>query len=82
MYFDDSYDLKVLHIRRYRNVVNARVYSRRRESWRMINSLNVTNFASTYYSWSPGIYSGKNIYFMVSNYWFPPALFLFPRFWK
>ncbi|MFS7945789.1 hypothetical protein Hanom_Chr06g00528291 [Helianthus anomalus] len=37
----------------------------------MINSLNVTNFASTYYSWSPGIYSGKNIYFVVSNYWFP-----------
>ncbi|MFS7945790.1 hypothetical protein Hanom_Chr06g00528301 [Helianthus anomalus] len=25
MYFDDSNDLKVLHIRRYRNVVNARV---------------------------------------------------------
>ncbi|KAM0022003.1 putative F-box associated interaction domain-containing protein [Helianthus debilis subsp. tardiflorus] len=73
MYFDDSIDLKVLHIGRYRNVVNARVYSRRRESWRMINSLNVTNFASTYYSWSPGIYSGKNIYFMVSNYWFPPG---------
>ncbi|MFS7927591.1 hypothetical protein Hanom_Chr04g00310951 [Helianthus anomalus] len=73
MYFDDSNDLKALHIKRYRNVVNARVYSRRRESWRMINSLNVTNFASTYYSWSPGIYSGKNIYFMVSNYWFPPG---------
>ncbi|KAM0007479.1 hypothetical protein Hdeb2414_s0001g00005721 [Helianthus debilis subsp. tardiflorus] len=39
----------------------------------MINSLNVTNFASTYYSWSTGIYSGKSIYFMVSNYWFPPG---------
>ncbi|MFS8026181.1 hypothetical protein Hanom_Chr16g01483861 [Helianthus anomalus] len=31
MYFDDSNDLKVLHINRYRNVLNARVYSRRRE---------------------------------------------------
>ncbi|KAJ0796972.1 putative F-box associated interaction domain-containing protein [Helianthus annuus] len=72
-YFDESNDLKILHIKRYCNVVNARVYSRRRESWRMINSLNVTNFASTYYSWSPEIYSGKNIYFMVSNYWFPPG---------
>ncbi|MFS7947562.1 putative F-box associated interaction domain-containing protein [Helianthus anomalus] len=71
IYFDDSNDLKVLHIKYYRNVVNARVYSQRRESWRMINSLNVTNFASTYYSWSPGIYSWKSIYFMVSNYWFP-----------
>ncbi|MFS7927596.1 putative F-box associated interaction domain-containing protein [Helianthus anomalus] len=73
MYFDDSNDLKVFHIKRYRNVVNARVYSRRRESWRMINLLNVTNFASTYYSWSPGIYSDKSIYLMVSNYWFPPG---------
>ncbi|KAJ0717276.1 putative F-box associated interaction domain-containing protein [Helianthus annuus] len=73
MYFDDSNDLKVLHINRYRNVLNARVYSRRRESWRKINSLNVTNYASTYYSWSPGIYSGRSIYFMVSNYWFPPG---------
>ncbi|MFS7947565.1 hypothetical protein Hanom_Chr06g00549741 [Helianthus anomalus] len=53
MYFDDSNDLKVLHIKRYRNVVNACVYSRRHESWRIINSLNVTNFASTYYSLSP-----------------------------
>ncbi|KAJ0484440.1 putative F-box associated interaction domain-containing protein [Helianthus annuus] len=73
MYFDDSNDLKVLHIKRYRNVVNARVYSRRRESWRMINSLNITNFASLHYSWSHGIYSGKTIYFMVSNNWFPPG---------
>ncbi|KAM0045768.1 hypothetical protein Hdeb2414_s0009g00307861 [Helianthus debilis subsp. tardiflorus] len=53
MYFDDSNDLKVLHIKRYRNVLATRVYSRRRESWRKINSFNISNYASTYYSWSP-----------------------------
>ncbi|KAF5774614.1 putative F-box associated interaction domain-containing protein [Helianthus annuus] len=73
MYFDESNDLKVLHIRCYRNVVTARVYSRRRESWRTINFLSVNNYGSSNYSWSPGIYTGKTIYFMVSNYWYPPG---------
>ncbi|XP_021979425.1 putative F-box protein At5g50220 [Helianthus annuus] len=73
MYFDESNDLKVLHIRCYRNVVTARVYSRRRESWRTINFLSVNNYGSSNYSWSPGIYFGKTIYFMVSNYWYPPG---------
>ncbi|KAJ0432460.1 putative F-box-like domain superfamily protein [Helianthus annuus] len=37
IYFDQFNDLKVLNIRCYRNVATARVYSRRRESWRTIN---------------------------------------------
>ncbi|MFS7914914.1 hypothetical protein Hanom_Chr02g00159141 [Helianthus anomalus] len=40
MYFDDLNDLKVLHIRRYCNVVNARVYSCRRESWRILTVIH------------------------------------------
>ncbi|KAJ0458912.1 putative F-box associated interaction domain, F-box-like domain superfamily [Helianthus annuus] len=71
IYFDQSNDLKVLNIRCYRNVATARVYSRRRELWRTINFGSVNNYGSSNYSWSPGIYAGKTIYFMVSNYWYP-----------
>ncbi|KAF5805851.1 putative F-box associated interaction domain-containing protein [Helianthus annuus] len=73
MYFDQFDDLKVLHIKCYRNVATARVYSRRLDSWRKINFLNESKFASSSYSWSPATYSGKTIYFMVSNYWFLPG---------
>ncbi|KAF5780926.1 putative F-box associated interaction domain-containing protein [Helianthus annuus] len=73
MYFDEFNNLKVLHIKCYHNVATARVYSRRLDSWRKINFNNGSKFASSSYSWSPGTYSGKTIYFMVSNYWFPPG---------
>ncbi|XP_022041169.1 putative F-box protein At3g16210 [Helianthus annuus] len=73
MYFDEHNDLKVLHINCYWDVVTARVYSRHNDSWRKLNFLNGTKFGSNFYSWSPGIYSDKKIYFMVSNYWIPPG---------
>ncbi|KAJ0566031.1 putative F-box associated interaction domain, F-box-like domain superfamily [Helianthus annuus] len=69
--FDQFNDLKVLNIRCYRNVTTARVYSRRRESWRTINAGSVNNYGSSGYSWSTGVYADKTIYFMVSNYWYP-----------
>ncbi|XP_021991562.1 putative F-box/kelch-repeat protein At1g12870 [Helianthus annuus] len=73
MYLDEDNDLKVLHINCYWDVVTARVYSRRHDSWRKLNFLNGTQFASNFYSWSSGIYSGKTIYFIVSSYWIPPG---------
>ncbi|MFS7998756.1 putative F-box associated interaction domain-containing protein [Helianthus anomalus] len=73
MYFDEHNDLKVLHINCYWDVVTARVYSRHNDSWRKLNFLNGTQLGSNFYSWSPGIYSGKTIYFTVSNYWIPPG---------
>ncbi|KAJ0605674.1 putative F-box domain-containing protein [Helianthus annuus] len=73
MYLDEDNDLKVLHINCYWDVVTARVYSRRHDSWRKLNFLNGTQFASNFYSWSSGIYSGKTIYFIVSSYWIPPS---------
>ncbi|MFS8002199.1 putative F-box domain-containing protein [Helianthus anomalus] len=73
MYFDEDNDLKVLHINCYSDILTARVYSRRHDSWRKLNFLNGSQLASNFYSWSPGIYSGKTIYFMVSNYWIPPG---------
>ncbi|KAJ0590038.1 putative F-box associated interaction domain, F-box-like domain superfamily [Helianthus annuus] len=73
MYFDEHNDLKVLHINCYWDVVTARVYSRHNDSWRKLNFLNGTQLGSNFYSWSPGIYSDKKIYFMVSNYWIPPG---------
>ncbi|MFS8028511.1 putative F-box associated interaction domain, F-box-like domain superfamily [Helianthus anomalus] len=73
MYFDEDNDLKVLHINCYLDVVTARVYSRRHDSWRKLNFLKGTQLASNFYSWSSGIYSGKTIYFIVSNYWIPPG---------
>ncbi|KAJ0792337.1 putative F-box associated interaction domain-containing protein [Helianthus annuus] len=73
MYFDQFDDLKVLHIKCCRNVGTARVYSRRLDSWRKIDFLNDSKLASSSYSWSPATYCGKTIYFMVSNYWFPPG---------
>ncbi|MFS7968826.1 hypothetical protein Hanom_Chr09g00802101 [Helianthus anomalus] len=59
MFFDETNDLKVLHIKYSWNVVTARVYSRRRETWRKIDILRGTDFGTHVYSWSPGIYSGK-----------------------
>ncbi|KAM0018823.1 hypothetical protein Hdeb2414_s0026g00678511 [Helianthus debilis subsp. tardiflorus] len=47
IYFDQFNDLKVLNIRCYRNVTAARVYSRRRESWRTINFGIVNNYGSS-----------------------------------
>ncbi|KAJ0591394.1 hypothetical protein HanIR_Chr04g0207871 [Helianthus annuus] len=73
MYFDEDNNLKVLHINCYSDILTARVYSRRRDSWRKLNFLNGSQLASNFYSWSPRIYSGKTIYFMVSNYWIPPG---------
>ncbi|KAJ0668400.1 putative F-box domain-containing protein [Helianthus annuus] len=37
MYCDEDNDLKVLHINCYWDVVTARVYSRRNDSWRKLN---------------------------------------------
>ncbi|MFS7954256.1 putative F-box domain-containing protein [Helianthus anomalus] len=73
MYLGNDNDLKVLHINCYWDVVTARVYSPRHDSWRKLNFLNGTQFASNFYSWSSGVYSGKTIYFIVSNYWIPPG---------
>ncbi|XP_022030283.1 F-box/kelch-repeat protein At3g06240-like [Helianthus annuus] len=73
MYLYEDNDLKVLHINCYWDVVTARVYSPRHDSWRKLNFLNGTQFASNFYSWSSGVYSGKTIYFIVSNYWIPPG---------
>ncbi|KAJ0703648.1 hypothetical protein HanPI659440_Chr14g0553551 [Helianthus annuus] len=72
MYFDETNDLKVLHIKYFLNVVTTSVYSRRRETWREIDFLRGTNFGNHLYSWSPGIYSGKTIYVVCSKKWFPP----------
>ncbi|KAF5821069.1 hypothetical protein HanXRQr2_Chr01g0009471 [Helianthus annuus] len=72
MYFDETNDLKVLHIKCSWNVVTAHVYSRRRETWRKIDFLSGTNFGTHVYSWSPRIYSGKTIYFVFSQKWCPP----------
>ncbi|KAF5758266.1 hypothetical protein HanXRQr2_Chr16g0727311 [Helianthus annuus] len=71
IYFDQFNDLKVLNIRCYRNVTAARVYSRRRESWKTTNFDSVNNYGSSGYSWSTGVYADKTIYFLVSNYWYP-----------
>ncbi|KAJ0623266.1 putative F-box-like domain superfamily protein [Helianthus annuus] len=65
MYFDETNDLKVLHIKYFfLNVVTTHVYSRRRETWREIDFLRGANFGGRGYSWSSGIYSGKTIYFV------------------
>ncbi|KAJ0434781.1 putative F-box-like domain superfamily protein [Helianthus annuus] len=72
MYFDETNDLKVLHIKYYLlNVITARVYSRRRETWREIDFLRRGNFGGRGYSMSSGIYSGKSIYFVCSRIWYP-----------
>ncbi|XP_022033133.1 F-box/kelch-repeat protein At3g06240-like [Helianthus annuus] len=73
MYVDEHNDLKVLHINCYWGTVTARVYSRHSGSWRKLNFLKGSMLGSNFYSWSPGIYSGKTIYFTVSNYWIPPG---------
>ncbi|KAJ0560203.1 putative F-box-like domain superfamily protein [Helianthus annuus] len=73
MYFDETNDLKVLHIKYYllNNVVTTRVYSRRCETWREIDFLRGVNFGGQGYSMSSGIYSGKSIYFVCSRSWYP-----------
>ncbi|KAF5801977.1 hypothetical protein HanXRQr2_Chr06g0254351 [Helianthus annuus] len=73
MYFDETNDLKVLHIKYYllNNVVTARVYSRRCETWREIDFLRGVNFGGQGYSMSSEIYSGKSIYFVCSRSWYP-----------
>ncbi|MFS7939672.1 putative F-box-like domain superfamily protein [Helianthus anomalus] len=43
------------------------------DSWRKLSFLKGCLFGSSFYSWSLGIYSGKTIYFTVSNYWIPPG---------
>ncbi|MFS7922172.1 putative F-box associated interaction domain, F-box-like domain superfamily [Helianthus anomalus] len=73
MYVDEHNDLKVLHINCFSGAVTARVYSRHNDSWTNLSFLKGCLFGSSFYSWSHGIYSGKTIYFTVSNYWFPPG---------
>ncbi|MFS7931492.1 putative F-box associated interaction domain, F-box-like domain superfamily [Helianthus anomalus] len=73
MYVDEHNDLKVLHINCFAGAVTARVYSRHNDSWRKLSFLKGCMLGSNFYSWSHGIYSGKTIYFTVSNYWIPPG---------
>ncbi|KAJ0786045.1 hypothetical protein HanOQP8_Chr02g0050451 [Helianthus annuus] len=68
MYFDETNGLKVFNIKYYllNNVVTARVYSRRCETWMEIDFLRGVNFGGWGYSMSSGIYSGKSIYFVFA----------------
>ncbi|MFS7954049.1 putative F-box domain-containing protein [Helianthus anomalus] len=69
IYYDQSNDLKVLHIKRRYNNVFASVYSRRFGIWRDVEFMNATNFGSTSYAWSVGTLSAKTVCFIVSQSW-------------
>ncbi|MFS7961631.1 putative F-box associated interaction domain, F-box-like domain superfamily [Helianthus anomalus] len=69
IYYDQSNDLKVLHIKRRYNNVFASVYSRRFGIWRDVEFMNSTKFGSTSYAWSVGTLSAYTVYFIVSQSW-------------
>ncbi|MFS7970949.1 hypothetical protein Hanom_Chr09g00826921 [Helianthus anomalus] len=69
MYYGQSKDLKVLHIKRRYNNVLASVYSRRFGIWRNVKFLNGTDFGSRSYAWSVGTLSANTVYFIVSQSW-------------
>ncbi|MFS7943885.1 putative F-box associated interaction domain, F-box-like domain superfamily [Helianthus anomalus] len=69
IYYDQSNDLKVVHIKRRSNNVFESVYSRRFGIWRDVEFMNATNFGSSSYAWSVGTLSANIVYFIVSQSW-------------